>query len=102
MVPDQTADQPNPPGPGRAVALASTLGGVFLYLLVAYFAVAVIVGSILDYDRRFPNPPFHMSPRRVAVNCCIAGLVMLFVMPRIVYHVGCVRRILRSGYRGPK
>ena len=100
MVDDQTPDKPNPSDPKRTERLASHGCGIFLYLVVAYFAIGLIAGSIHDYDRHFPNPRFHMSPTRVAWHCGIGGVVMLFVVPRTIYLVRRVWKMLRADREG--
>jgi hypothetical protein len=70
---------------------------VFLHLLVACFAGGTIVACIVDYDRRFPNPPFHLSPQRVVVYLAIAVPALIFSTVRIIQHS---RAIVRNAKRG--
>ncbi len=46
---------------------------------VALLAIGVLVCSIVDYDRHFPNPKFHLSPTYAFASGGIACVVLLYL-----------------------
>jgi hypothetical protein len=71
--------------------------GIVIYLLVACFAVAVIVASIHDYNYGHADLGLFLIPRVVFhVRGTIAGLAVPFITVRLIYHLRLLRRLLKA------
>ena len=50
-----------------------------IHAFAALLAIGVLVACIVDYDRHFPNPKFHLSPRYAFVCGGIACATLVYI-----------------------
>ena len=55
-----------------------------VYGCLGCFAVAFIAGAVHDFDRRFPNPEFHLTPALAYTYMAIGSAVSVFAAYRLV------------------
>lgn len=63
---------------------AKSLISVLLHGYAAVISAGVIVACIADYDRHFPNPRFHLSPRYATLCTSIATIFLAYLVWRMV------------------
>ena len=59
--------------------LAGAAAVVFRFAIPALLCVLFIVAAIVDYDRRFPNPPDQFTPARAISVIAILSVTLLWI-----------------------
>jgi hypothetical protein len=68
----------------RWLSRARLAVGLAFYAYAAILAIGSIVGAIVDYDRHFASPKFHLSPWYAVLVICIASAALVYIAIRVV------------------
>jgi hypothetical protein len=71
---------------------AELLLSILIHGFAAMVAIGAIVGAIVDYDRHFPNPRFHLSPKYAFVVIGVASVALVYIAWRAIAAFRSLRR----------
>jgi len=62
----------------KVLTSGGPLCALMFYIMAIYLSAGTIISSIVEYDKHFPNPRFHMSPARAYAYIAIASPILIY------------------------